>query len=71
MQQRCFVVDVFSELVKDNLNFESLWFDSKEAEGVVKHLHFASADVVGQRASFSVYVVKFNDSPQSLELLSI
>ena len=45
-QQRCFVADVFNELVKDNWNFQSLWFYPKEAAGVVKQLHVTPADVV-------------------------
>ena len=70
-QQRCFVADVFNELVKDNWNFQSLWFYPKEAAGVVKQLHIASADVVSQRVSFSVDMAKLDDSLQALELWSV
>ena len=68
-QQRYFVADVFNELVKDDWNFQSLWFDPKEAAGVVKQLHVIPADVVSQRVPFSVNVAKSNVPPQSLETL--
>ena len=70
-QQRCFVADVFNELVEDNWNFQSLRFYPKEAAGVMKQLHITPADVVSQRIPFSVDMAKSDDSSQALELRSV